>query len=180
MTEGTERQAPETAATDPAQAGAGTQVIDTREGFSEALLAALEACAEAGVKQLWLCDPDFARWPLGQPAVIEALIRWANSRRRLTLLAADYGGFAQRFPRWVAWRRQWSHIVQCLAVHEELADKLPTLLFAPELVAVRLHDGERYRGRVYREQADLVQCRELIEALSQRADESFPVTTLGL
>ncbi|KQW66274.1 hypothetical protein [Methylibium sp. Root1272] len=163
----------------PAPAG-GTQVIDTREGFARAVLAALDECAEAGAQHLWLCDRDFARWPLGQPAVIEALTRWAGSRRRLTVLAAGYDGFAQRFPRWVHWRRQWSHIVQCLAVHEEVADKLPTLLFAPERVAVRLHDGERYRGRIYRETADLVSCRELVEALLQRADDSFPVTTLGL
>lgn len=184
MTEPTDPPGPEGPA-DPAEArgAAGardTQLIDGREGFSVALLSALEVCAEAGARQLWLCDRDFARWPLGQPAVIEALAGWANSRRRLTLLAADYGDFAQRFPRWVNWRRQWSHIVQCLAVHEELADQVPTLLFAPELVAVRLHDGERHHGRVYRESADLVRCRELIEALSQRADESFPVTTLGL
>lgn len=171
--------------TDAPQEGAsglagGTQVIETREGFAQAVLAALDECAEAGARQLWLCDRDFARWPFGQPAVIEALTRWAGSRRQLTLLAASYDGFAQRFPRWVHWRRQWSHIVQCLAAHEEVADKLPTLLFVPDRVAVRLHDAERYRGRVYRETADLLPCRELVEALSQRADDSFPVTTLGL
>ena len=164
----------------PAAAPDEAQPIDGREAFGRSLLTALDDCAQAGTPQLWLCDPDFAAWPLGQPAVVQALTAWVNSRRRLTLIAADYSGFAARFPRWVAWRRQWSHAVQCLAVHEDVAVKVPALLLAPGLVAVRLHDRERCRGHVYRSPTDLVRCQEPIDALSQRADESFPVTTLGL
>lgn len=163
-----------------AGAGAGAATIDSRDAFSRALLEALDACAEHGTRELWLSDRDFAAWPLGQIAVVDALSRWVGSRRRLTLLAADYGQFTARFPRWIAWRRQWSHVVQCLAVQEEFADQVPTMLFAPDLVAVRLHDSEHVRGRVYREGADLVHCRELLDALSQRAEDGLPATTLGL
>ncbi|WP_295636645.1 hypothetical protein [uncultured Methylibium sp.] len=154
--------------------------IEGRKDFQREVLAALEDGAAAGVPQLWMADLDFDAWPLGQPAVVDALARWASSRRRLTLLAADYALFPQRFPRWIAWRQQWSHVVQCLVVQEEFVAQLPCLLFVPDRVAVRLFDRERHRGRVLREPADLLRCRELVDALSQRSEEGFPVTTLGL
>ncbi len=159
--------------------GAATP-IEGRQDFQRELLAALEHCAAEGVAQLWFADLDFDDWPLGQPAVVDALARWAGARRRLTLLAAGYARVPQRFPRWIAWRQQWSHVVQCRVVQEEFVAQLPCLLLAPDRVAVRLFDRERYRGRVLREPVDLLRCRELIDALWQRSEEGFPVTTLGL
>ena len=154
--------------------------VEGRAEFPAALLATLDECAQAGVQQLWWCDADFSDWPLGQPAVIEALTRWIDSKRQLTLIAARYDRFTAHFPRWVTWRRQWSHVVRCLAVHEELAGQVPSLALASGLVGVQLHDPERLRGRLYREASDLRRCKDLVDALSQRTSESFPVTTLGL
>lgn len=155
--------------------------IDSRANLQRALLAALDTAAREPVAtHLWLCDSDFAAWPLEQATVAEALSRWVRSHHRLTLLAADYGALAQRAPRWHAWRRQWSHVVRCLQVHEELAAHVPTLLFAPGVLALRLFDRERCRGRVLRSPLELTQCGEALDALSQRADEGLPVTTLGL
>ena len=116
---------------EPARPEGDADRIDSREGFHRALLAALEEAAEAGSAELWLCDPDFESWPLGRPVVVDALGRWVGSRRRLRLIAADYQGLVRRHPRWVAWRQQWAHVVQCLAVHEELAARVPTLLLVP-------------------------------------------------
>jgi len=87
---------------------------------------------------------------------------------------------ALRAPRWHAWRRYWSHAVLCLQVHEELAGRVPSLMLVPGVAALRLYDAERVRGRVHREAAELVACREACDALMQRAEESLPVTTLGL
>lgn len=158
-----------------------TELIVGRPAFEQAVLAVLHAAAaDPAAQQLWFCDPDFASWPLGQPALLDALGRWAGSRRRLTLLANDYRLVAQRYPRWLAWRRNWSHIVHCLAVHPEEAAAVPALLLVPGRIAVRLHDLERHRGRVYRAAPDLARCSELLDALTQRAEASFPVTTLGL
>lgn len=164
-------------AADAAAGGA----FEGRAGLERALIAALdEAARQPGPTQLWLADGDFTAWPLGQPKVVEAFARWARSRNRLVLLAAGYAGFAERVPRWMAWRRQWSHIVQCLAVHEELAASVPSLFYAPRLLALRLHDRERCRGRVERTPLELTRYGELFDALTQRASESLPVTTLGL
>ena len=157
------------------------ELIVSRPGFERAVIAVLQSAADdPAAQQLWFCDPDFGSWPLASPALLDALGRWANSRRRLTLLANDYRLVAQRYPRWQLWRRNWSHIVQCLAVHPEEAAAVPALLMVPGRIAVRLHDLDRYRGRIYRSASDLSRCSELLDALTQRAEESFPVTTLGL
>jgi len=152
----------------PDESTEAAEAIDTREGFRQALLESLDQCGRDGIAHLWLCDPDFSEWPLGQPAVVESLTRWATSRRRLTLVAGRYDHLATRCPRWLAWRRQWSHIVQCLQVLEEHA-------------SLRMQDLTRHpRGRRYRSVSDIAACGELVDAISQRAEESFPVTTLGL
>lgn len=171
---------PEAARPAPATEPAAPVAIDSRAAHGAALRALLREAAQAGTPELYLCDRDFAAWPLGERDVVEAFAAWAGARRRLTLLAADFGPLSLRAPRWHAWRRQWSHVVQCLAVHEELAGRVPSLLFAPGLAALRLYDAERWRGRVHRDPAELVACRECCDALMQRAEESLPVTTLGL
>ena len=169
----------EPCATGAAAADDGTR-IDGRESFEQALQSAFDLAADQGASQLWLSDPDYARWPLGRPAMVAALARWAGPRRQLRLIAADYRGLPQRHPRWLQWRRQWAHIVQCLQVHEEFAPRVPCMLLLPGHLALQLHDPDRYRGCLYRQSVDLLRCREMLDALSQRADESFPATTLGL
>ena len=165
---------------DTPRGDAPPDAIDSHAAHAAALRALVEEAARAGSTELWMCDRDFADWPLGERGFVAALEAWVNSRRRLTLLAADFSVLALRAPRWHAWRRYWSHAVLCLQVHEELAGRVPSLLFVPGLAALRLYDAERVRGRVHREAAELVACREACDALMQRAEESLPVTTLGL
>ncbi|HEU4459388.1 MAG TPA: hypothetical protein VFR90_09725 [Methylibium sp.] len=158
---------------------AAPAAFEGREAFARALIHAMQHSAERGAAQIWWADADFAHWPLGRAELLDALGAWVRTGRRLTLLAAGYRDFAARHPRWVAWRRVWSHSVQCLAVHEELATQVPTLLLSADL-AVRATDPLRLRGQLVHEAAELARCRKLIEALSQRSEDSFPVTTLGL
>lgn len=154
--------------------------IASRVEFHDAVKAAF-AQAEAGrAREIFLVDPTFADWPLNDPAIIESLGRWVDSRTTLTLLADSYDELARRQLRFVAWRRQWAHVVHCRNDPELGAEQIPTLLFIPGLVALRLLDRVHYRGTVSGRPGDLNECRETIDALLQRSVEAFPVTTLGL
>lgn len=161
---------------------AGTPLgIDGRLDFNAALLVALDDCARAEVPHLWLCDPDFSAWPLGSIETVTALSRWIGPRRRLTLVAGDWDHLASHCPRWVAWRRRWAHAVQCLQVREEEALQVPALLYGPPVVALRLQSTRpRIVGRRIRAPEDFGPLGDLVDALVQRAHDSFPVTTLGL
>lgn len=156
------------------------RIITTQREFQDELRNAFSQAAAAGAREIWLSDPDFADWPLGERAVVEDLTRWAHSRRRLTMLAQTFDEILRRHGRWTEWRRQWSHVVDCRTNRELEAVQIPTICLVPEVVSVRLVDPVEYRGIASIEVADAVACREAIDAVLQRSAEAFPATTLGL
>jgi hypothetical protein len=153
--------------------------IATRAEFQAALREVFADLARTGCREVWLCDSDFAEWPLNEREVVEHLTQWAYAHRKLTVIARHFNTVAQRHPRWVAWRRQWSHVVECLACEDE-ETPVPTVLLAGGLSVVRLADPLRYRGVLSFHASELQQQRELIDAVSQRAVPSFPATVTGL
>ncbi len=156
------------------------RLITTRLEFHDALRETFAEIAQTGCRELWICDADFADWPLDDAAILEPLTRWAMPHRKLTVIARDFDEFARRHPRWTEWRRTWSHVVECRILDEADAIEPPVLLLAPGLVTLRLVDPIRPRGSLSREPLDMVRNRELIDAISQRSSEGFPATILGL
>jgi hypothetical protein len=154
--------------------------IASRKDFHDGILAAVAAAARSDAAEICLVDPHFNDWPLNERAFVESLSQWVSSRRRLLVLAHSFDDVARRAPRFAEWRRQWAHVIQCRAAEEIEADQVPTVLFVPGLVCVRLLDRIHYRGTVSARPSDHVQCRESIDALLQRSAEAFPVTMLGL
>lgn len=155
-------------------------LISSRGEFHDALRSAFAEAAAVGCREMWFCDVDFTDWPLNEVAVIASLTQWAMAHRKLTVLAQTFDEIPRRHARWVAWRRTWSHIVECRSNNELEAGQMPTMLLAPGLLTIRLVDPVRYRGSVSRNAADAVQGHELIDAVMQRSEEAFPVTSLGL
>ena len=155
-------------------------LITSRTGFIDALTTAFAAVATAPCRELWLCDEDFADWPLGSVETIEHLTRWASGSRRLVLLARGFDEVARRHPRWVRWRRDWSHIVACRSNDEFAVGEFPSVLLASELTTVRLSDRQHWRGRASWSAAERIQCKEILDAVSQRSLDAFPATTTGL
>lgn len=156
------------------------RTISSRNEFHDALRSAISAAADAGCRELLLCDDDFSDWPLGERQVVEDLTRWAASHRSLTLVARTFDEVARRHARWVEWRRTWAHVVQCRVNNELEAGQMPVMLIAPGALSVRLVDAEHYRGTQSREAADAIVWREAVDAVLQRSEESFPATLLGL
>lgn len=155
-------------------------LITSRADFHAALRQAFETLATRGAREVWLCDEDFADWPLGERAIVELLTQWAASSRRLTLIARHFDEVARRHARWVAWRRDWSHIVSCRTNTELAKGEFPTVLLGLGAVSVRLVDNVHHRGRLSHEKADEVRCKEQVDAVLQRSQEAFPATTTGL
>ena len=155
-------------------------LIGTREQFHQAIRSALAEAAAQGCHEIVMCDNDFSDWPLNDPALIESLVQWAGPQRKLTVLARNFDDVARRHARWVAWRRTWSHLVECRANNELEAGQMPLLLLVPGLLTLRLVDPERYRGSVSRRAGDAVLMKELFDAVLQRSEPAFPVTNLGL
>lgn len=154
--------------------------IDGRSDFQAAIRAALAEAAVAGWRDIWLCDADFAHWPLNEAALIDSLTAWVGARRCLHLLALDYDEVLRRHPRFVRWRVQWAHAVQARALVEVQPVDVPVLLYAPGALALRVLDPLRHQGRVSRLASDIANDGELVDAISQRSVDAFAPTTLGL
>lgn len=154
--------------------------IDTRSEFQSAVRRALADIAAAGTREIWLCDDDFADWPLNDVQVVDHLSQWARGHRTCTVLARDYDRIQRLHPRWVQWRRQRSHVVQCHTPDATRLTGLPCVLLAPGCVTLRLVDRERWRGAVSSQAADAVRERERLDALMQHCTDAFAPSTLGL
>jgi hypothetical protein len=155
-------------------------MIESRSDFQNAVRGAFAEAALVGCREIWLIDDDFADWPLSERAVIDDLTHWVAAHRSFTVVARSFDEIARQHARWVTWRRQFSHVVQCRTNNDLEAGQMPSILLAPGLLSVRLHDRVGYRGVASREAADAVHWREAIDAVLQRSEEAFPATTLGL
>jgi hypothetical protein len=154
-----------------------------RADFRDLLAEGMACAAQAGSQTLWLCDPDFAAWPLGERRLLQALDAWGLSTRsspvaQLRLLGQSYGDMRLRHGRFVAWRSLWSHRVQARAPASEV-EALPSLLWTPEWVLQRV-DTERDIGVATCEAAQRTRVKEWLQGLWQTARPAFPDTPLGL
>ncbi|HEX3138928.1 MAG TPA: hypothetical protein VHQ87_02675 [Rhizobacter sp.] len=157
-----------------------SRIITSRGEFHDALRQSFALMADQGCREVFVADPSFADWPLGERAVLESLTRWAYAHRKLTVLAQTFDEFPRRHTRWVEWRRQWAHVVECRALADDDAGKLTGLFLVPGLLTLRVLDAEHYRASLSFEPADAIRVRDNLDAFLQRSEEAFPVTTLGL
>jgi len=169
----------------PARAGEAEAPADAAfegaAGFAAALYQALEHAHAASARRLCWCDADFASWPLGEPAWVDLLTRWARGgARELVMVAAGYEAIERLHPRFAAWRRDFAHIVRCLVPEETHATALPTLWIDSVDQAVRVFDDEHMRGRAGFDRVDRQRAREEFDAIAQRGTAGFATVTLGL
>ena len=90
-----------------------------RQAWQQALREGLAAPGPA-----WcMYSPDYADWPLHEVAVVDALRAWAVGRRRpcVRMLGRDFDALIRFAPRFVAWRRQFGHLIECRALPETVA-----------------------------------------------------------
>ncbi len=150
--------------------------------FADRVSAAMAmAAAEPGC--ITLSDRDFTHWPLGHREVVEAFQQWVlGSAREIhcQVLAANFDGFARSHPRWVQWRKVWSHRVLCRQAPEDLASSVPTLLVLHEKLALRVMEPLVGRGLWTRDPAVIGDWLSEVDVISQRSHDALPPTTLGL
>ena len=153
--------------------------FDGREAFEGLVRTALSAAARQGWRELVLSDPDFADWPLGERASIEALQAWSASGRRFVLLAQRFDVVERIHARFIPWRRMWDHIIECRAVRAEGSNAVPSAIWTPVWCAHRT-DPERSRGVSGFDPRARRELREAIDEPWRAGRPAFPASTLGL
>ncbi len=156
--------------------------IDSRAAFADAVRWSVRCSLAAAARRIVWVDRDFAEWPLDDPALHADLSTWLRlPQRRLVLLAADYTVLPRSHPRFVGWRRLWSHAVEAWSPSDEaVAKDLPTLAIDEGAVCLHLADAIHWRGSAVLDKRAARLWRDQIEAVLQRSEPAFPVSTLGL
>jgi hypothetical protein len=152
-----------------------------REAFRQLLRAGLALATRVGAPELILSDPDFSDWPLGERALVQALHDWAlaGSRRKVTLLAANYDEVVRRQPLFVKWRVQWAHKIECRRWREDDPLALHSLLWTPQWV-MRRQDLDRCTGPASCDPRVRAALREQIGEWLRRSTLGFPASVSGL
>lgn len=109
-----------------------------REVFQNAIRDALSVAAHEGWMQLVLSDADFYDWPLGERAVVDMLQAWVRAGRTFTMLACHYDAVIRQHARFVQWRVQWSHRIECYACPDTQELNMPSVLWSPHWVLQRI------------------------------------------
>jgi hypothetical protein len=154
--------------------------FSTRSEFQDGVRELIAQAQAQRERRLWFCDPDFADWPLNEPALIEQLSRWAGPGRELTLLAQHYDEVQRRHPRFVAWRRTWGHCIDArVAVDLPPADH-PGLLLLGAGLQLQVIDRLHWRGWVTDDARDASLRRDELDAYLQRSTPGFASSVMGL
>jgi hypothetical protein len=153
--------------------------FEGREDFRQLVRDALAAAAREGWREIVLSDASFADWPLAERAVAESLQAWAQTGRRMVLLAKRYDVVVRQHARFVQWRGKWAHIVTASACSSADPLELPSALWSPAW-ALERRDIERCNGYCGSEPERRVAVRETLDAWLQKSTPAFSATTLGL
>jgi hypothetical protein len=150
-----------------------------RDTFRELVRQALAAADGQGWRELILCDPDFADWPLGELAVAESLAAWSRTGRKCVLMARNWDEAMRRHPRFVSWRRTWAHIIEARSCRSADPEEFPSAIWTPSWVLER-RDVVQSRGWMGPEPDRRLTLREKISEWMGKSAAGFPSHTTGL
>jgi hypothetical protein len=150
-----------------------------REDFRQRVRDALACAAREGWREIIVSDASFEDWPLGERAVAQSLQDWAATGRRFVMLARRYDELARQHARFVAWRKTWSHIIECWGCAAADPLELPSALWSPVWAMQRL-DPVRSAGVCGAEPERRLLLRESLQEWLRKAGPAFPASTLGL
>ena len=147
--------------------------------FAQWVREALQCAAEEGWREMVWSDANFEDWPLRERAVVDSLNAWAQSGRKLTLLALNFEAIRRLHPRFVTWRVTWDHILDCRLCKGVEASDFPSALWSPGWVMRRL-DPVRQKGVAGGDARQRLLLREQLDELYRKSSAGFASTTLGL
>lgn len=148
--------------------------------WRETLLGSLAAAQQQACPRIVWCDPSFARWPLSDTEVLDALRAWLHPQQQLLLIANEFDTLVRAHPRFVAWRQRWDHLVLGRKVVRQFAGDTPSFILAGTQAAW-LTRPEFFTG-VYGADPVLVQqvSEQASEWLDSRTVNGFSSQPLGL
>jgi hypothetical protein len=150
-----------------------------RQDFQQLIRDAIAQAAKEGWREMIWFDLNYEDWPLGERSVEASLQAWSETGRKLTIVAKRFDSVISTHHRFVAWRKQWSHIIEARAVSSASDEEFPSLILAPDWAMQRLQPA-LCKGVAGYEAKRRIDLRELTNEWLAISSSSFAATTLGL
>ena len=150
-----------------------------RKAFVETVVRSVEMAAEQGVNDLCWMDADFEDWPLGERRMQAALHAWSRKGRSMVLMARRFDKLMQRHHRFVNWRQQWAHIVECWQCPKADLTDYPSAILMPQWCMRRV-DVARFVCVSSSECSTVLALQELRQHWLEQSGKGFPASVLGL
>ena len=147
--------------------------------FLQLIRDALTLAGARGWRELVISDANFEDWPLRERVVVESLQAWAGQGRKLTLLAHRFDSMARLHPRFVTWRNQWDHIIECRVCKQVDESEFPSAIWSPDWAMRRL-DLDRSTGMAGTEPQRRQRLKELLDECRRNSAPGFSASVLGL
>lgn len=147
--------------------------------FAQLVRDAVALAAAQGWREMVWSDANFEEWPLRERVVVESLQAWAGKGRKLTLLAQRFDAMSRLHPRFVTWRNQWDHIIECRVCKQVEATEFPSGIWSPVWCFRRL-DLVRSTGTAGAEPQRRLRLKEDLDECARYSAPGFAATTLGL
>ena len=150
-----------------------------QDAFAGMVRHALQRAATEGWPEIILSDASFEGWPLGETSTIHALQAWAKPGRRLVMLAGRFDLLIRQQPRFVAWRKAWSHLVDGRLCPPSALAGLPSAIWSRHWFLSRT-DLEACIGQFGVDRVRLLALHEALQSKLNVSAAGFAPTTLGL
>ena len=150
-----------------------------QEAFEGLVRHAFERAAADGWPEITLSDPSFEGWPLGETSTIRALQAWAKPGRRLVVLAGRFDLLIQLQPRFMAWRKTWSHLVEGRVCSPSALAGLPSAILSRNWFLLRT-DAQAGAGQYGADRVRLQALHETLRSKFKVSGTGFAPTALGL
>jgi hypothetical protein len=150
-----------------------------RAAFEQLVRDAFARAADEGWPEIIISDASFEDWPLRERVVVDALRAWSKTGRHFTMLAKRFDSVQRNQPRFVTWRKTWSHIIDCRHIPSADALDFPSAIWSRGWVMQRL-DLAHSAGVCGNEPERRVALRELLNERLRASTAGFAATTLGL
>ena len=119
----------------------------SRSEFMALASGLLSALDKTSGRDITLVDIDFSVWPLDDATVVDALTRWIQLHGRcLRLVGSRFDLIERGQPRFAAWRKPFSHAVQCMTPVDLEPSDVPSVLLL-DAGYLELLDRERWQAR---------------------------------
>jgi hypothetical protein len=153
--------------------------FEGRAAFEQVIRTAFARAAQEGWREIILSDATFVDWPLRERRVVESLQAWSTSGRRLVMLATGFDEVIRHHDRFVAWRKTWSHLIDCRLCRGMSVADFPSAIWTRDWYMHRL-DPQRSNGVCSIDPLRGLQVKESLQERIRNSSPGFPASLLGL